>query len=156
MYLASTKWIQIGVLTMGFAALAILASCNSEDDNNSAANEKTVASLRLIGQQVLPRRSDYADTVVGGLSGVDYDESNGQFLFVSDDRTTSDSANAPRMYMARLTYDATAFSAIAFTSTFSMKQPDGNVYPKVPDSNVADPESVRIDFGTQQHTIPRT
>jgi hypothetical protein len=151
MYSASSKWIQISVLALGFTALVIVASCNSDDDNSSAANEKTVASLRLIGQQVLPRRSDYAGTVVGGLSGLDYDEVNGQFLFVTDDRTTTDSANAPRMYMARLTYDANAFSAIAFTSTFSIKQPDGSVYPKVPDVNVADPESVRIDPVTRNY-----
>jgi hypothetical protein len=151
MYSASSKLIQIGVLAIGITALAILASCNGGDDNNANANEKTVASLRLIGQQVLLRRSDYAGTVVGGLSGVDYDEVNNQFLFISDDRTTTDSPNAPRMYTARLTFDANTFSAITFTSTFSMKQPDGSVYPKVPDVNVADPESVRIDPVTRNY-----
>ncbi len=151
MHSASLKLIQIGVISIGIAALGLLASCNSDDDNNANTNEKTVASLRLIGQQVLPRRSDYAGTVVGGLSGVDYDEVNNQFLFVSDDRTITDSANAPRMYIARLAYDANTFSAIAFTSTFSMKQPDGSVYPKVPDANVADPESVRIDPVTRNY-----
>lgn len=151
MYSVSSKWIQISTLAMGFTALVMLAACNSDDDKNPVANEKTVASLRLIGQQVLPRRSDYVGTVVGGLSGVDYDEVNNQFLFVSDDRTTTDSANAPRMYAARLVYDANTFSAITFTSTFPMKQPDGNVYPKVPDVNVADPESVRIDPVTRNY-----
>jgi hypothetical protein len=34
---------------------------------------------------------------------------------------------------------------VTFQSTFPMKQPDGTVYPKVPDAAVADPESVRID-----------
>jgi hypothetical protein len=151
MYSASSRFMQIGVLAIGITALAILASCNGGDDNNANANGKTVASLRLIGQQVLPRRSDYAGTVVGGLSGVDYDEVNNQFLFISDDRTTTDSPNAPRMYTARLTYDANTFSAITFTSTFPMKQPDGSVYPKVPDVNVADPESVRIDPVTRNY-----
>jgi hypothetical protein len=151
MYSASSKLIQIGALAIGITALAILASCNGGDDNNANANEKTVASLRLIGQQVLPRRSEYASTVVGGLSGVDYDEVNNQFVFISDDRTTTDSPNAPRMYTARLTYDANTFSAITFTSTFPMKQPDGSVYPKVPDTNVADPESVRIDPVTRNY-----
>jgi hypothetical protein len=151
MYSASSKLIQIGVLAVGITVLAILASCNGGDDNNANANEKTVASLRLICQQVLPRRSEYASTVVGGLSGVDYDEVNNQFLFISDDRNATDSPNAPRMYTARLTYDTTTFSAITFTSTFSMKQPDGNVYPKVPDVNVADPESVRIDPVTRNY-----
>jgi hypothetical protein len=151
MYSASSKLIQISVVSIGIAALGLLASCNGGDDNNANADEKTVASLRLIGQQVLPRRSEYANTVVGGLSGVDYDEVNNQFLFISDDRTATDSPNAPRMYAARLTYDANTFSAITFTSTFPMKQPDGSVYPKVPDTNVADPESVRVDPVTRNY-----
>lgn len=83
--------------------------------------------------------------MVGGLSGIDYDAANKRCVLVSDDRTTSDSASAPRMYFANLTFDATTFSGVQFTSTFSLKQPDGSNYPKVPNGRVADPESVRFD-----------
>jgi hypothetical protein len=127
------------------AATALLAACGGSDDNNG---ERTVGSLRLIGQQVLPRRMEYQGTVVGGISGIDYDEKNNQFVLLSDDRTTTDSANAPRMYTARLNYDATSFTGVQFLSTFSMKQPSGAVYPKVPDPLVADPEAVRVDRAT--------
>ncbi len=147
---AFSKRSRVVLLGVAVTTTALIASCNT--DNPSTDNsEKTVSSLRLIGQQVLPRRAEYADTVVGGLSGVDYDEVNNQFLFISDDRTTTDSPNAPRMYTARLAYDADAFAAVSFTSTFPMKQPNGNVYAKVPDASVADPESVRIDPVTRNY-----
>jgi hypothetical protein len=120
--------------------LAMLAACG-----DNAPAERTIGSLRLIGQQILPRRMEYASTVVGGLSGADYDAANDRYLFLSDDRTTTDSANPPRMYTAKLTFDANSFTAVTFASTFPMKQPSGAVYPKVPDPAVADPESVRID-----------
>lgn len=129
------------------ASTVLLAACGGSDDNNNGG-ERTVGSLRLIGQQILPRRMDFQGTVVGGISGIDYDEKNNQFILLSDDRTTTDSANAPRMYTARLNYDASSFSGVQLLSTFSMKQPGGAVYPKVPDPLVADPESVRVDRAT--------
>jgi hypothetical protein len=97
---------------------------------------------------VLPRRMEYAGTVVGGLSGVDYDAAADRYVFVSDDRTMTDSANAPRMYLGQLTYDDASFGAVTFTSTFTMKQPSGGEYPKVPDPATADPEAVRIVPGS--------
>lgn len=72
---------------------AVLSACGGSDDDNSfnASNAtRSVGSLRLIGQQVLPRRLDYASTVVGGLSGIDYDAVNKRYVLVSDDRTTTD------------------------------------------------------------------
>ncbi|ANH67819.1 esterase-like activity of phytase family protein [Mitsuaria sp. 7] len=136
------------VLVPLLIATATLAACGGSDDNAGDpvnGGSTTVSSLRLIGQQVLPRRMDYAGSVVGGLSGVDYDPKTDTYVLISDDRTTTDSAGAPRMYTAKLSFDANAFSAVTFTGVVTMKQPDGSVYPKVPDAKVADPESVRVD-----------
>lgn len=129
------------------AALTLaLAACGGGDDNSSSpSNEIGVSSLRLIGQQVLPRRMEFQGTVVGGLSGIDYDAKTDSYVLISDDRTTADSPNAPRLYTAKLSFDATQFSGVQFLSTIKLKQPDGSDYPKVPDPKVADPESVRID-----------
>lgn len=123
----------------------VLAACGGGDDNSSPSNEISVSSLRLIGQQVLPRRMEFQGTVVGGLSGIDYDAKTDSYVLISDDRTTADSPNAPRLYTAKLSFDATQFSGVQFLSTIKLKQPDGSDYPKVPDPKVADPESVRID-----------
>jgi len=123
--------------------LLVLAGCGSDDDDSNP--ERSVGSLKLIGQQVLPRRGEFQGTVVGGLSGIDYDAARQRYVFISDDRTTTDSPTPPRMYTGTLTFDATTFSAVQMQSTFTMKQPGGAVYPKVPDPLVADPESVRVD-----------
>lgn len=129
-----------------FSLCLLAAACGGGDDNAPAApTERSVASLRLIGQQVLARRADYAGTTIGGFSGIDYDSVNNRYVLISDDRTTTDSLNAPRMYFANLAFDANVFSGVQFTSTFRMKTPDGTDYLKVPDPRVADPESVRFD-----------
>ncbi|MBK7539928.1 MAG: esterase-like activity of phytase family protein [Myxococcales bacterium] len=96
-------------MSLGCAMSLGLAACG--DDTPPAPKERTVSALRLIGQQVLPRRMDFQGTVVGGLSGGDYDAASGQYVFLSDDRTTTDSPNPPRMYTATLTFDAQSFSA---------------------------------------------
>lgn len=120
-----------------------LAACGGSD--TPPTSERTVASLRLIGQQVLPRRMEFGGTVVGGLSGIDYDAANKRYVAISDDRTTLDSPNAPRFYTASLDFDEKSFTGVRFLSAVTLKQPDGSVYPKVPDVKVADPESIRID-----------
>jgi hypothetical protein len=130
---------------LGFAiAISVgLAGCGGSDAPIN--QERSVGSIKLIGQQILPRRMEFQGTVVGGLSGVDYDAANNRYVFMSDDRTTTDSNNAPRFYTGSLAFNETSFSGVQFLSTVTMKQPDGSVYPKVPDMKVADPESVRID-----------
>lgn len=132
------------------ASALTLIACGGSDSAipippSSPNAEITVSSLRLIGTQIIPSRTQFESTTVGGLSGIDYDAGNSRFVLISDDRTTTDSATPPRMYTADLVYDATTFSAVRFLSTFKMKQPNGGDYAKVPDAAVADPEAVRID-----------
>jgi hypothetical protein len=122
--------------------LGFVTSCGNDDP---VTEEISVSSLRLIGQQILPRRAEFSATVVGGLSGIDYDAKTDSYFIISDDRTTTDSPNAPRFYTARLSFDANSFSGLTFQSVVSFKQPDGTDYPKVPDLKVADPESIRVD-----------
>lgn len=124
------------------AAVAAVAGCG---DDTAAPPDIRVSALRLIGQQIVPRRLDVAGTVLGGLSGIDRDLATGGYVLVSDDRTTNDSPNPPRLYTATLSFGAASFDAVTFTSAIPLHQPDGAVYPKVPDPAVADPESVRID-----------
>ena len=133
-----------GRLLLATLSLAVVTACGGSNDDSGGA-ERSVGSLRLIGQQVLPRRTEFQGTVVGGLSGIDYDAANQRYLLISDDRTSTDSPNAPRFYTARLTFDASSFAGVEFLGTVAMKRPDGSTFPKVPDAGVADPEAIRLD-----------
>lgn len=57
--------------TVAAASTAAFAVVACVGGTVSSAPELSVASLRLIGQQVLARRVEFGDTVVGGLSGID-------------------------------------------------------------------------------------
>ncbi|WP_228893203.1 esterase-like activity of phytase family protein [Pseudoduganella aquatica] len=114
----------------------------------AGAAERTVSSLRLIGEQRIPHRLDFQGTVVGGLSGVDYDPASGAWLLASDDRSALSPA---RFYSARLDYDGAAFRSVTLTGVATFKQADGSNYPSVKQydvnktGDVPDIEALRID-----------
>lgn len=103
--------------------------------------ERTVGSVRLIGEQLLANDLKVDGFVVGGLSGVDYDPVTGTWYFLSDDRTAS------RFHTAELKYDATSFSSIQIRSSVTLKDASGKPYvtDPTPGAVIADPESFRVD-----------
>jgi len=107
----------------------------------------TVSSMRLIGEQRLPWRVQFQGTMVGGLSGIDYDAARGDWLMISDDRSEH---NPGRYYRARLAYDDKSFKSVELTSVVTLLQPDGQAYPsrenfKRHGGVVPDFESARVD-----------
>ena len=109
--------------------------------------EHPVAGLRFIGEQRIAHRQVFQGTLVGGLSGIDYDSRTGTWITASDDRSE---LGAARLYTARLDYDARGFRAVKLESVHTFRQSDGSVYPSLKDAasrggEVADIEAIRFD-----------
>ncbi len=107
----------------------------------------SIAGLRYIGEQRLPWRQQFQGTMVGGLSGIDYDAASGEWLIISDDRSAN---NPARYYRARLAYDEHTFKSVELTGVSFLFQPDGSTYPSREDCAirggvVPDLETVRAD-----------
>lgn len=99
--------------------------------------------LRLIGMQQLAPDLRADDTLVGGISGIDYDAASGEWLLASDDRGQH---GAARWYRARIGYDVGAVGQVAITATVPLRQPDGRAYPAWGKPGLsADLEALRID-----------
>jgi len=127
------------------ASALLLNGCAPLTPQRSAAD--TVAQLRLIGEQRLPWRQMFGGTMVGGLSGIDYDAAHGDWVMISDDRSDHNSA---RYYRAHLHYDDQAFTSITLDAVVTLRQPDGSAYPSrkqhAKDGGVvSDLESLRVD-----------
>jgi len=102
-----------------------------------------VGALRFIGEQRIPHRLEFQGTVVGGLSGIDYDPGQGIWILASDDRTGADAA---RYYTATLAYDARTFSNVVLTAVLRLARPEGGPYPALPwNGATPDVESMRVD-----------
>lgn len=78
--------------------LAALAGCSAAPPAAPAIRNP---ALRLIGETRLPHRLRFQDTVVGGLSGLDYDAARDLWYAISDERS------APRFYTLRLPISST-------------------------------------------------
>ncbi|GKT24090.1 esterase-like activity of phytase family protein [Acidovorax sp. SUPP3334] len=103
-------------------------------------------SVRLIGEQTVPNTLQVGGTLVGGLSGIDYDAARDTWVLVSDDRSDK---NPARFYTARLQFDQATFAPVQFLATAPWRQADGSTYPartaSTAASPVPDPEAIRID-----------
>ncbi|KQV87191.1 hypothetical protein ASD15_28535 [Massilia sp. Root351] len=135
-------------LAAALCAASLLCTLPAAAAATPAAAERSVASLRFIGEQRIPLKQDFKGTSIGGLSGVDYDAASGNWLMASDDRSA---INPARFYTARLDYDGSAFRSVHITAVDSFKQADGSNYPGVKEfdarksGDVPDIESLRVD-----------
>ena len=126
------------------ALLALLAACAPLPRQAPAPTAAAPAQLRVIGVQALDFSTRYADTLVGGLSGIDYDAAQGRYLLLSDDRSNVDDA---RFYTARIRYTADTLAEPEFTAVTALQSAAGQPYaPRrraVDGVDVPDPEAVR-------------
>lgn len=98
--------------------------------------------VRLLGEARLPYRLNFEETIVGGLSGLDYDPATNRFFLISDDR----SEQAPaRFYTATLNISESGFSEVALKSVVTLRSADGHPLPRGPSLQAVDPESIRFD-----------
>ena len=117
---------------------ACLTACGGSDDA-----EPSVASVRLIGEQTISNSLQVDATLVGGLSGIDYDRASNTWYLISDDRSDN---NPARYYTARLDYSQTGFTAVQVQTAVSLKQANGSTFPnRTTGGLVVDPESLRVD-----------
>ncbi|WP_199493386.1 esterase-like activity of phytase family protein [Marinitenerispora sediminis] len=139
----SVRGIVAGLLALGVTATPAHAEQSSEP--------------RLLGATVIPSDLTADGTLVGSLSGIDYDAASGEYLLVTDDRSEQDPA---RFFRAEIDVDASGVHGVDVTTAHLLRQPNGATYPNrddfvsepCPDPRAAcarngsvDPESIRLD-----------
>ena len=124
------------------SATVLLSACAT------VAAEAPITGLRLIGEQRIALKQPFNGTLVGGLSGIDYDAASGDWVLESDDRSEF---NPARFYRASLHYDSKSFSGVTLNSVHFFKQAAGGNYPNLAHARldrgeqVPDIETIRVD-----------
>lgn len=124
------------------SATVLLSACAT------VAAEAPITGLRLIGEQRIALKQPFNGTLVGGLSGIDYDAASGDWVLESDDRSEF---NPARFYRASLNYDSKSFSGVTLNSVHFFKQAAGGNYPNLAHARldrgeqVPDIETIRVD-----------
>jgi hypothetical protein len=105
-------------------------------------------SLKLINTIEIPFNKEFKNTVVGGLSSIDYDAKNELYYFISDDRSIYNDA---RFYTANIHLGSNKIDSIAFKSVVLFKNAAGDKYSnwETKPSESIDPEELRYNPKTK-------
>ncbi len=103
-----------------------------------------VSSLKLLNVKVLPHGFSFQQTTVGGLSGIDYDETSKQYYLISDDRSSLQPA---RFYSAQIKITEKGIDTVLITGVTTLHQSNGKPYPgaKEDPAHTPDPEAIRYN-----------
>lgn len=135
------------VVLLGFACFAL--SCSTSKITTTSLLPGKINTLHFLGEYDIPFDMPFNQTIVGGLSGIDYDSRSQEYYMISDDRSD---INPARYYTARIFFTQKGIDSVRFTGVTSMLQLNGNVYPnkKQDASHTPDPEAIRYNPFTRQ------
>ena len=122
-------------------ALFLVGCTNTPTANTEVPNVAGI-SLRFIGEATLPHRMAFDGTILGGISGIDYDEARDLYYLLSDDRSDFSPA---RFYTAKIAITDKEIKAPQVTSVVILKRPDGTPFgnKQMGAKDIPDPESIR-------------
>ena len=125
--------------------ICLLAACGNSKKNtrSSQAASVSIAGLKLLDEYVIPHNMMFDSTIVGGLSGIDYDAAHDRYFIISDERSFTSPA---RFYTASIRINNYRVDTVIFLEVHSLKQPDGSVFPSFVQNaqRTPDPESIRF------------
>jgi hypothetical protein len=128
-------------LVFPFVFLVFLFSCSNL---KQSIENKSISSLKLLSSIEIPFETQFQNTKVGGLSGIDYDSKNDLYYLICDDRSVfSDS----RFYTAKIPLIENKMQSIDFQSVITLKNESATAFGnwnKTPNTS-ADPEDMRYN-----------
>ncbi|TBO44916.1 esterase-like activity of phytase family protein [Pedobacter kyonggii] len=140
----------VSQLLFVYSALAIvLSSCSATKYAAVKQNETSISSVKFLDEYIMPLNPIFQNTVVGGLSGIDYDVKQNQYYMISDDPSQRSPA---RIYTAQIDIKENKIDTVRVTGVTYILQENGKPYPKYGTDKTVKPdgESVRYNPLTKQ------
>jgi 3-phytase/alkaline phosphatase D len=81
------RFFHIPLMTLAVLALFMTAASPAYSQPNTCTNAQTVVDVEALGLVTFPTGYRFADTEVGGLSGIAYDSQRGVYYALADERT---------------------------------------------------------------------
>jgi len=138
------KKISSKISLLYLVALLLFSSCSATKKTVIDRKEKSVTALKFLNEYVMPLNGTFQKTLVGGLSGIDYDVKNNQYYIISDDPSQYSPA---RIYTAKIEIKDNKIDTVLIEGVTFIQQADGSQYPKYQygKNSKADGESVRYN-----------
>jgi hypothetical protein len=130
----------LGILLLFFVVFVSCTSTKQLTTNYTPTNTQ----LHYLHTYTIPHNYTFKETIVGGLSAIDYDEKNNQYYMVCDDRS---SLNPARFYKAKIAISQNKIDTVIFTKLSYLKDENGKTYPSTNENpyKTPDPESIRYN-----------
>ncbi|SOD41696.1 esterase-like activity of phytase family protein [Nitrosovibrio sp. Nv4] len=109
-----------------------------------ASGDSINFGLSYIGHQIVPNKTRFNGTTVGGLSSLDYNPATGRYLTISDDRSKTGPARFYELSLDLSQFQSSAVPGMAgviFHTVTTIQQVDGGAFEK----HSVDPEGMRFD-----------
>jgi len=127
----------------------VLSSCSATKYAAVKQNETSISSVKFLDEYIMPLNPIFQNTVVGGLSGIDYDVKQNEYYMISDDPSQHSPA---RIYTAQIDIKENKIDTVRVTGVTYILQENGKPYPKYGSDKTVKPdgESVRYNPLTKQ------
>lgn len=104
----------------------------------------SINHLKFLAEYDIPYNTNFKNTVIGGLSGIDYNATSNTFYLISDDRSDK---NPARFYEAKIIINKNKIDTVAFTDVKFLKNISGDNYPdsRSDPYHTPDPEALRYN-----------
>ena len=125
-------------------SVALLIGCSSSRKSGGKVPANDIKELRLINEYDLPNAMQWKNTIVGGLSGIDYDAARGLYYLVSDDPGSKGPA---RYYSAKINIGDKGIDNVQIIDVIPLLNPKGEPYADITKDRIhsADVEAMRYD-----------
>lgn len=131
-----------------FSIISIAILLSSCSVFRHASTPETNA-LRFLNEHIVPNKTTFENTTVGGLSGIDYDSTQNVYYVISDDRSN---INPARFYTFSFDVNEYKFTHFKILRVDSLRMFNGALYPnaQVKTMLVPDPEGIRFNPITKE------
>ena len=116
--------------------------------NCTAVSTHKTPQLSLLDVYEIPFETQFQETQVGGLSGIDYDKKEDKFYIISDDRSEE---NKARSYEAKIKFKKEKIENITFEKVIYLKNEQQEYFENknIDPLRSVDPEDLRYDAKTK-------
>ncbi|MFI5129581.1 MAG: esterase-like activity of phytase family protein [Chitinophagales bacterium] len=127
-----------------FLIVLISTACSSSHKATGKTTAVDIRELRFINEFILPGGTQLKNTVIGGLSGIDYDASRGLYYLVSDDPSSKGPA---RYYTAKINISDKGIDSVQIIDVTHLLNPKGNPFADITKDRIhsVDVEGIRYD-----------
>src|SRR5262245_45127309 len=98
--------------------------------SHKAARSKTggIKEIRLVNEYIIPNGLSFKNTVISGLSGIDYDAKRDLYYLVSDDPS---SRGATRYFTAKIPISQSGIDSVQIVDMTPLLTPQGLPFPDI-------------------------